>query len=97
MSRIAAAEQDAQRRVGQAHEQAAAQLIETQHRTERDITEMRRQAAAERERNEAAIVEEANRKVADIRAKAAPNLERIRRAVVARILPAGAQKGKAKV
>jgi vacuolar-type H+-ATPase subunit H len=97
MTRIAAAEQDAQRRTGQAHEQAAALLIETQHRTERDIAEMRRQAAVERERVEAAIADEAGRKVAEIRAKAAPNLDRIRRAVVGRILPSAAQKGDANV
>jgi vacuolar-type H+-ATPase subunit H len=91
VAQLTAAEQEAQRIIGLAHEQAAAHLTETAHRTERDIAEMRRQATAEREREEQTIVAEADRNVASIRAKAAPNRDGIRQAVVARILPAGAQ------
>lgn len=91
MARLTAAEQEAQQLVGQAHEQAAAHLTESTHRTEGDIAEMRRQAASERERDELNIETEAQRKVAEIRAKAAPNRDKIRQAVIARILPAGTQ------
>ena len=91
VARLHAAEQEAQRIIGLAHEQAAAHLTESAHRTERDIAEMRRQAATERERDEATISEAAQGKVADIRAKALPNRDKIRQTIVARILPAGAQ------
>ena len=87
-ARIAVAEQEAQKRTAHAHEQAAAHITEASHRMERDIAEMRRQAAAEREREQLRIAQESEQKVAEIRAKAAPNVDRIRQAVVARILPA---------
>lgn len=91
MAQVRAADKDAQRLVAQAHEQAAAHLLEQQHQVERDIAEMRRTAAAEREREEAAIAAAAEQKVADIRAKAAPNVDKIRQLVVSRILPAGVE------
>ena len=88
-ARIATAEQEAQKRSVHAHEQAAAHLTESAHRMERDILEMRRQAASEREREQLRIAQESEHKVADIRTKAAPNVDRIRQMVVSRILPAG--------
>ena len=91
MAGIAAAEQEAQGIIGTAHEQAAALLTDSAHRTERDIAQMRQQAAADRDRTEGAITEEAAAKVADIRAKAAPNLDQIRKVIVSRILPTGVQ------
>lgn len=87
MARIAAAEQEAQNIINHAHEQAANALLESQQRTERDIAQLRHKAAEERDAVERSVEEAADQKVASIRAQAAPNLERVQKLIVARILP----------
>lgn len=87
LAELATAEAEAQRIIDEAHTKASAHLQEIQNQVDKEIIEMRRKAAADRQATLEQIAADTERQVREIRDRSAGHLDSVKNELLEMVLP----------